>query len=138
MIGRILKNKKIHQFVRFVFVGVIATVIHYVIYYFLQVAGIQYNISYTLGYIISFIFNFFASNYYTFKTNPNLKRILGFATAHVINYLLQMGLLNLYIHFGIDKRLAPVFVYCITIPTNFILVKFALKNNKFVKASEIK
>lgn len=130
MLDVILTNNKLKQFIRFVFVGGIATAIHYSIYYILQIVGIQYNISYTLGFIISFIFNYFASNYYTFKTNPNLKRILRFASAHAINYLLQITLLNLYIHFGIDKRLAPIFVYCITVPTNFVFVKFALKKEK--------
>jgi len=96
----------------------------------LQLANIEYNIAYTIGYGISFIFNFFASNYYTFKTNPNTKRALRFAVVHGFNYFLQMGLLNLYVYFGIDKRLAPVFVYAITVPTNYILVKYALRLKK--------
>lgn len=125
---KIKYNDKLNQFIRFILVGVIATVIHYGIYYLLQLADIQYNISYTAGYIISFIFNFFASSYYTFKANPNTKRAAGFAMAHGFNYFLQMALLNLYIYLGIDKRLAPIFVYIITIPTNFIFVKFVLRH----------
>lgn len=130
MLNNILKNKKLVQFIRFVFVGGVATVIHYGIYRFLQLLNIQYNIAYTLGYVISFVFNFFASSYYTFKTNPNTKRIVGFAIAHGFNYFLQMALLNLYINLGIDKTIAPLFVYVITIPTNFVFVKYALKNRQ--------
>lgn len=127
MINDILKNKKLSQFIRFVFVGGFATVFHYAIYYFLQMAGVEYNLAYTIGYLISFIFNFFASNYYTFKTNPNLRRIVGFAAAHGFNYFLQIALLNVYVSLGIDKRLAPVFVYLITVPTNYFFVKYVLK-----------
>jgi putative flippase GtrA len=127
-IHHLLKSSKFHQFIRFIFVGGTATVLHYMIYSLLQLSDINYNLAYTIGYGISFIFNFLASNYYTFKTNPSTGRIVRFAIAHGFNYGLQMSLLNLFIYFGIDKSLAPVFVYMITIPSSFIFVKYALKN----------
>ena len=49
---------------------------------------------------------------------------VGFACAHLFNYVLQISLLNLFIWLGVGEELAPVPVYCIAIPTNFVLVRF--------------
>ncbi len=87
---------------------------------------ISLNVAYTLGYAVSFIFNFFISNYFTFNTKPNKEKGFKFLLAHGFNYLLQMGLLNIYIKIGIGKELAPFFVYIICVPVNFFLVRKAL------------
>lgn len=116
------------QFFRFAIVGVIATIISYSIYIILEKLGVQYNISYTFGYIISFCFNYIASTYFTFKTNVSAKKGAKFTFAHIFNYLLQMFLLNIFIYLGISKALAPLFVYCISIPVNFLVVRLALKD----------
>lgn len=124
----IKKDKsKILEFVRFVIVGGIATSIHYLIYYLLQLANIKFNLAYTLGYAISFIFNFIASNYFTFKTDVSVKKGAKFTVAHIINYFIQIILLNIYIFTGIPKYIAPLFVFIVAIPVNFIMVRLALK-----------
>lgn len=123
-----IKHNKFVEFFRFVVVGILATILHYSIYLSLQKINISYNIAYTLGYFISFIFNYFASNYFTFKTTPSKQNSIKFALAHIFNYFLQMTLLNFYIYIGINKSIAPFFVYLIAIPTNFVFVRFALKN----------
>lgn len=128
--SNIFRNKKLLEFIRFVIVGGTATVIHYVIYYLLQVTGIEFNIAYTIGYGISFIFNFIASNYFTFKTDVSVKNGAKFTIAHIINYAIQMILLNIYIKVGIPSSIAPIFVFVIAIPVNFIMVRIALKGKK--------
>lgn len=119
-----------YQFFRFGIVGVIATIISYSIYIILEKLGFQYNVAYTLGYIISFCFNYVASTYFTFKTTANAKKGIKFAFAHGFNYILQMILLNVFIYKGISKGIAPIFVYCISIPINFLVVRIALKDKK--------
>lgn len=125
-----MKNKLymlLRQIVKFGAVGVIATLISYGIYILLNKLGLPYNISYTLGYLISFFFNYYASTRFTFNTNPSMKKGLKFGLSHGFNYLFQLFLLNLFISFGISNSLAPFFVYSISIPINFILVKLSLK-----------
>lgn len=124
-----IKNNKnkILEFVRFVIVGGIATIIHYSIYYLLQLTNIQFNLAYTIGYIVSFIFNFIASNYFTFKTDVSVRKGAKFTLAHIINYFIQIVLLNIYIFIGIPKVIAPIFVFVVAVPVNFIMVRFALK-----------
>lgn len=127
----IKQDTKIGQFCRFILVGGIATILHYIIYLGLQTIGIKLNVAYSIGYALSFVFNYIASNYFTFKATPSAKSGVRFIGAHICNYLLQMGLLNIYIYIGIPQSIAPIGVFMIAIPVNFILVKIAFreKNN---------
>ena len=120
------KRKKLGEIIRFVVVGALATILQYGIYLIL-VRWLNESISMTVGYALSFIFNFFATTYFTFKVKANAKRGAGFIVAHVVNYLLQMLTLNLFIHLGVSKELAPIPMFCVCVPVNFILVRFFVK-----------
>lgn len=122
------KLKQLPEFIRFVMVGIIATIFHYGIYFSLQWI-INVNIAYTLGYILSFFANFYLTAYFTFNQKPSWKKAFGFSGAHLFNYLLHMGLLNFFLWTGISKPLAPVPVFAIAIPVNFLLVRFVFKRN---------
>lgn len=123
-----MQNLKIKEFIRFGIVGCIATLVHYAVYVLLNL-WMNTTIAYSIGYLISFIGNFYLSNKFTFKTQPTLKKGVGFGISHLINYLLQVALLNLFIWMGIREQYAPLPVYVIVIPINFLLVRFVLKSN---------
>ncbi len=112
--------------VRFALVGVVATAVHYIIYWLLQHV-INVNVAFTFGYLLSFLLNYYLSARFTFKEKTSAKNGAGFAMAHTVNYLLQMGLLNLFLWMGVSKSLAPIPVYCIAVPVNFILVRTVFK-----------
>lgn len=131
--ARMIEKKKIGEMARFAVVGVLATAIHYAIYWFLQ-RLINENVAYTIGYLISFIANYFLSARFTFKEKTTAGNGIGFAGAHLCNYLLQMGLLNLFLWMGISKEWAPLPVYCIAVPVNFLLVRFVFKHLKARKS----
>lgn len=120
------KREKLGEVVRFGVVGVAAVLIQYGVY-LLLVLFMNHNISMTLGYIISFIFNFIASTHYTFRVKVNAKRGAGFALSHVINYFMQIAMLNVFIWLGISKQIAPIPMFGICVPVNFLLVRFFLK-----------
>ena len=109
----------VNEFVRFGIVGIAATALHYGIYYLLQ-PYINVNIAYTTGYVLSFIANFYLTSYFTFGTKPSWK----------VNYLLHMALLNLFLFIGIAKAWAPVPIFAIAIPINFLLVRLVFKHKK--------
>lgn len=117
------------EIIRFGIVGVGATVLHYGIYYLLQ-QFINVNIAYTIGYILSFIANFYATAYFTFASVPSWKKLFGMGAAHGINYLLHIVLLNIFLYIGIAKEWAPLPVFVIVIPVNFVLVRFVFKHKK--------
>ncbi len=122
----ILQRQTILEILRFGIVGVIATVLHYAIYWILQ-HWINVNVAYTIGYLLSFVANYFLSAQFTFREKTTKRNGIGFAGAHLFNYLFQMGLLNLFLWLGVSKALAPLPVYCIAVPVNFILVRTVFK-----------
>lgn len=124
-----LKKRFGGEAIRFILVGILATGVHYGLYLLLAL-WMNVNVAYTIGYGVSFIMNYYLSNYFTFKTKPDVKKGVGFIASHLINYGLHMGLLNLFLWTGIGHSLAPLFVYAIAIPVNFVLVRLALKGNK--------
>lgn len=126
MISQLINKLLRVEFIRFVVVGVIATIIHYGIYYLL-LSLVNVNISFTIGYLISFCCNFWLSAKFTFKTDATAKKGLGFALSHLVNYGLQMMVLNISIKLGIPDQFAPIPVYLICIPVNFLLVRFVFK-----------
>lgn len=114
------------EIIRFGIVGLIATAIHYGVY-LLGLLIMNPNIAYTCGWIISLCCNFYLSAKFTFRRQMSIYKAGGFMSSHVINYLLHMGLFNLFLWVGIKQMYAPLFVYCIVIPINYILVQFVFK-----------
>ena len=110
------------EFIRFGIVGVLATAIHYGIYLLLDLV-IPANPSYAVGYVVSFLCNFYLSSRFTFRKKASVKKGAGFALSHLVNFGLHMGLLNLFLYLGVADMWAPIPVYCICIPVNFILVR---------------
>lgn len=122
----VITKKTLFEIVRFGIVGVIATVLHYVIYWVLQ-HWINVNVAYTIGYFLSFIANYFLSAMFTFREKTTRRNGIGFAGAHLFNYFFQIVLLNIFLWLGLSKTLAPLPVYCIVVPVNFILVRTVFK-----------
>ena len=130
-VKRFIKDNrsKLGEIVRFGIVGVLATAIQYGVYRIL-IHWLNYNIANTIGYIVSFVFNFFASTHYTFKVQATAKRGAGFALSHIVNWLLQTVVLNLMVLISISQQWAPLPMFCICVPINFLLVRYFLKDKK--------
>lgn len=122
------RRQRTGELLRFGVVGITATVLQYGVYR-AALCRLDHNLAMTIGYVVSFIFNFFASTRYTFRIDETTGRGLGFALSHVVNYLLQMATLNLFIGVGLSKSLAPVPMFAVCVPINFVLVRFFLKQN---------
>lgn len=120
------RRRQLGEILRFGAVGVAATLLQYIIYRVL-VFIMNPTVAMTIGYVISFGFNFIASTHYTFRVKASASRGAGFALSHAVNYMLQMATLNLFLWLGMSKQWAPVPMFCVCVPVNFILVRFFLK-----------
>lgn len=131
------RRQQLGEVVRFGIVGVTATLIQYLIYWVLlrcadtiattDNAHVYPTVAMTAAYVVSFVYNFIASTRYTFRVKANARRGAGFLLSHAINYTLQMLTLNLFLWLGIGKQWAPIPMFCVCVPINFLLVRFFLK-----------
>lgn len=120
------RNTRRAEVLRFGMVGVAAVLIQYGVY-LLMVCLLQPTWANTVGYIVSFVFNYIASTRFTFRVKSSVSHGAGFAFSHLINYLLQTGLLNLFLYLGCSKQLALLPMFAVSVPINFLLVRFFLK-----------
>lgn len=119
-------SDKIKEFVRFGIVGTISTAVHYGVY-LIMLHWANPSISYTLGYAVGFCVNYLLSTYFTFRTKASIKKVAGFSVSHIINYFLELGVLNLFLWIGMGEQLAGIVTLVAVVPVNFILVRTALK-----------
>lgn len=128
-----ISKEQVYTFVRFAMVGVACTGIHYMVYYLLlTLMNCPHNVAFTLGYLLGFIANFFLTAWFTFAARPTWSRLAGMGLAHLSNYVVQIVLLNLFLWVGLDEVIAPIPVYAISIPVNFLLVRFVFTHKKDV------
>ncbi len=123
------KDSDWRELFRFGIAGVIATCLHYVTYWGFSFI-LPLWIAYTIGYLCSLIANFFLSARYTFKSTISFLKAGGFILSHAINYTLHIVLFESFLHIGLSKEFAPILVYCIVIPINFVLVRTVFKKLK--------
>lgn len=122
-------NKQYGEIIRFGIVGLTATAIQYGIYYFCLPFA-NGTIANTFGYIISFIYNYILTTLFTFRVKPDKKKAGGFVLSHIINWLLQTVFLNIFLALGIAKNIAPLPMFAVCVPINFLLVRHFVKDHK--------
>ena len=106
------QKTKLLEFIRFGIVGTLAVGVHYGLFYVL-LPYMEKNLAFSIGYAIS-------------RVKPSWPRFLKFGTSHGINYVLNIVLFNLFCWLGIPVKWAPLPVYAVAVPLNFLLVRFAL------------
>lgn len=121
-----IDRKTINEILRFCITGGLATLLQLAIYW-LMVKKTSPNVALPVSYVISFIFNYIMSARFTFRKKASSRNGIGFAIAHVINFTLQMALVNLFVWQGVAESMALIPTLCITIPTNFTIVRFVFK-----------
>lgn len=114
------------------------------------------TVTYCVGYLVSFLVNYIVSLKWTFKTDGSVGKGVGFAFSHAVNAGLQILLLNVFRFVGMGKWMAwvmvtllpwltelfpileqpesllPLPVYCVVVPTNFLMVRFFLTREESV------
>lgn len=131
------KLANIMQFVKFGFVGLSNTMLHYCIYLICTLIGFQYMFANFIAFTISVINSFYWNNRYVFKDSGEIKRFWLFTFIKTyISYSLTGILLNsILLHIEIDvfkmnKWIVPISNLLITIPLNFVINKFWAYNVK--------
>lgn len=120
-------DSRLSEIIRFAMTGGMATVLQYGIYVvFVEAVHVPPVVSTLISYGISFIFNFILSTYFTFKTRPNRRNMLGFVLSHLINMGLQTGFVAIFALI-VPKSIALLPALGICIPCNYLMVRYAFK-----------
>lgn len=123
------RRETLGELVRFGLVGVMATGLHWLVYWAMLPWCNAYA-AYTVAYVLSFLANFLATSYVTFRARPTWTRLWGMAGAHAVNYAVHIVLLAAMLRLGVPERWAPAPVYCVAVPINFVLVRLVFKKTK--------
>lgn len=118
-------NKNVLQFLKFLVVGVLNTIIFLVVYYLLLNLGVNYIVSNISGFLVSILNAYFLNSKYVFLKNNNAKNFLKVFMVYGTTTILSTLLLYLMVDIiKISDKIAPLINLCITTPTNFYLNKF--------------
>ena len=120
-----MKQKHI-ELLRFCVVGVISTITLYGIYC-IALKLINPTLSYTIGYLFAFIVHYLLTTSFTFKVKKSVKNGMGFIVSNIINYFVSIGLLNLFLHLGLDDKIAPIATVLLATLSNFVIVRLVMK-----------
>ena len=124
-----MKKELINQIGKFFVVGIIATVIDYVILIICkELIGLPILLSTSIAFVISLIFNYILSTKWVFKVSSSRKKSILFILFSIIGLLLTefiMWLLN--IKLLINYLIVKVIATAIVMVFNFITRKFILE-----------
>lgn len=123
-------SNSLPQFLRFCINGCLAVGIQYAVYYLLLLLELNANVAFSIGYFVSFCCNFILTSYWTFKSRPSWKKLVGFSGSHIVNYFVQIGFLNLYIHLSIPETWAGIIAMGSAVPINFLLLRFVYRKKR--------
>jgi len=116
-----------HEFVRFLFVGVVNTVFGYVMYLLFNLV-FSYQVAYTGAYLTGIVFSYFLNTKLVFKTATSWKSFFAFPLVYVVQYLIGIVFLNVLIEkFGVSELIAPFAIIVLSIPVTFLLSRYVVK-----------
>lgn len=117
------------QFIKYIGVGAINTIITYLLYLILLYI-LNYQISYTIAYLFGIGLSYWLNLKVVFKENSSKKKIVLFPLVYLVQYTLGMFILYAAIDkFNLPEEIAPILVVFITIPLTFFLTRKVLANN---------
>ena len=119
------------QFMKFIALGVINTLISLIVIYLLMKFGVNYRLSNLIGYIAGLINSFIFNKIWVFKTRKNLfKEIFNFSVVFGLCYSVQYLILLLMVEeYSLNKYFSQLIAMGFYTVLNFILNRiFTFKN----------
>ena len=129
---------KYRSAVRFMFVGTLGTGLQYGISYLLldifqrhwPEVGILTSVAFTAGFMIEMVCNYFLTNFYTFRTRPSWKNAGGFLLGRVLNYVIQLSLLNALVWLHMGEEWAGIVAIMLAGVINYFVLRPFYKDKK--------
>ena len=129
---RILDMEKVKEFISYGIVGVMTTLVNYIVYFISLKIGINWLISNSLAWLVAVIFAYFSNRKVVFHSSNDVKKEcieffgLRFMTLIVENVLLAACIDGLHI----SNLLSKILVSIITVFANYFLCKSHIFSKK--------
>lgn len=138
MVNRVKKLFE-YQEIRFLFVGVLNTIVGYGSFLLLLLVGTNYLVANTISYAIGVIHSYIWNRKFTFKSkNKSVFEIIKFVLVYIVNYLIGLGALYILVDkLNINPYLAGAFNLIITTLISFFGHKyFSFRQKNFTIADK--
>lgn len=122
-----MSNKMISkELISYLIVGILSTLINFIVYYIMFFLGIDYKVSNTAAFIISVIFAFVANKKYVFLSdNSFLKEAIKFFSGRIFIYTLDIGMMIFFIEYlNTGEYMAKIWTNIFIVFANYFLSKF--------------
>ena len=104
---------------RYLLTALFTTGLHYVLYLLLNLL-MDARLAYTISYAVELTVNYLITSVFTFASHPNPRNSAGFIVVRVLAYLIEIGLLSLFLRIGMSEELAPLPVFLCVGLFNFL------------------
>ncbi|WP_256711108.1 GtrA family protein [Paenibacillus sp. FSL A5-0031] len=122
--------KKTIELFKFGLVGLLNTIITYILYLFL-LDHFPYSLAYTISYVAGIIISYFFNTIFVFKQSVSLSNFLKFPVVYLVQYLLNLLLMFVVVNkLLINEKIALIISIAVTFPITFVLSKYVLKSKK--------
>lgn len=115
------------EFLRFIVVGALSTIVNYGVFYVLFISGVSYLMASALGFLSGVGVGYHLNKKWTYghKARSSLVLKTKYLTVYAVSLVLGLAFLaGLVNSLGLDARLANVLTIGVTTMTNFIGTKF--------------
>jgi len=122
-----MNNKKISkELISYIVVGVLTTLVNFVVYYIMIHFSIDYKISNTAAFIASVVFAFIANKKYVFLSDKGyLKEFIKFSSGRLFTYVLDIGCMILLIErLNVSEYMAKIWTNILVMFANYFISKF--------------
>jgi putative flippase GtrA len=121
-----MKSKISNELIAYFVVGVLTTIVNFIVYYALIYIGLDYKISNTIAFIVSVIFAFITNKKYVFLSDKSyFQEFIKFSFGRLFTYVLDIGTLIILIEmFSLSEYISKLWTNILVMIANYIISKF--------------
>ncbi len=125
-----VSGTSLREFLRFVFVGGVNTMLSYSIYVLLLFV-VTYPVAYTVSFVAGMFISYCLQARFVFHEKLRLSRALQYPVVYLVQYAIGLVLMYLMVEVAqISKYLAPFFVVLLTLPVTYRLSRYVIKRGQ--------
>jgi len=117
-----------HELPKFVFVGLLNTVLTYFIYLIL-LSVVDYRFAYSITYVVGIGISYGLNTKLVFNSSFLWAKLLKYPVVYIVQYLVGFFLLHVLVEtLKMNAFVAPLFIVILTIPLAFLLSRVIIKS----------